>query len=99
MPYSLAPIWIPQGTSMTTPERPEGGPSPTADTAWSYDEAFVRNRGLISSEEQRRLRDCRVAIAGMGGVGGVHLATLARLGVGHFTIADPDEFEIANFNR
>lgn len=35
----------------------------------------------------------------MGGVGGVHLATLARLGVGHFTIADPDCFEVANMNR
>jgi molybdopterin/thiamine biosynthesis adenylyltransferase len=35
----------------------------------------------------------------MGGVGGVHLITLARLGIGKFTIADPDVFEVANFNR
>ncbi len=35
----------------------------------------------------------------MGGVGGVHLMTLARLGIGKFTIADPDTFELANFNR
>jgi molybdopterin/thiamine biosynthesis adenylyltransferase len=35
----------------------------------------------------------------MGGVGGVHMVTLARLGVGKFTIADPDIFEAANFNR
>jgi molybdopterin/thiamine biosynthesis adenylyltransferase len=35
----------------------------------------------------------------MGGVGGVHLITLARLGIGRFTIADPDTFEVANFNR
>ena len=41
----------------------------------------------------------RVAVAGMGGVGGVHLITLARLGVGRFNIADPDTFEVANFNR
>jgi molybdopterin/thiamine biosynthesis adenylyltransferase len=40
-----------------------------------------------------------VAIAGMGGVGGIHLETLARLGIGSFSIADGDEFEIANFNR
>ncbi len=84
---------------MNTAERPEGGPAAAEGLAWSYDEAFARNRGLISSDEQRRLRDSRVAIAGMGGVGGLHLATLARLGVGRFTIADPDTFETANFNR
>ena len=66
---------------------------------WSYDEAFKANRGLISEEEQEKLRNCRVAIAGMGGVGGIHLVTLARLGIGKFTIADPDVFEVANFNR
>lgn len=66
---------------------------------WSYDEAFKRNRGLISEEEQQKLRNSRVAIAGMGGVGGVHLITLARLGIGKFTIADPDVFDVANFNR
>ena len=68
-------------------------------TTWSYAEAFRRNQGLISPEEQERLRTSRVAIAGMGGVGGIHLETLARLGIGRFTIADPDIFEVANFNR
>jgi molybdopterin/thiamine biosynthesis adenylyltransferase len=72
-------------------------PQPVA--TWSYLEAFKRNRGLISESEQQRLRNCRVAIAGMGGVGGIHLATLTRLGIGKFTIADPDSFEVANFNR
>jgi molybdopterin/thiamine biosynthesis adenylyltransferase len=67
--------------------------------AWSYEEAFTRNLGLISPEEQQRLRTSRVAIAGMGGVGGIHLVTLARLGIGRFTIADPDVFEPVNMNR
>jgi molybdopterin/thiamine biosynthesis adenylyltransferase len=40
-----------------------------------------------------------MAIAGMGGVGGIHLITLARLGIGAFHIADPDDFELVNFNR
>ncbi len=66
---------------------------------WSYEEAFCRNQGLITQEEQQKLRRSRVAIAGLGGVGGVHLVTLARLGIGCFTIADPDTFEPANFNR
>lgn len=66
---------------------------------WSYEEAFARNLGLISPKEQQRLRHSHVAIAGMGGVGGIDLVTLARLGIGHFTIADPDVFEPANTNR
>jgi molybdopterin/thiamine biosynthesis adenylyltransferase len=66
---------------------------------WSYQEAFSRHRGLLDGTEQNRLRDSRVAIAGLGGVGGIHLATLARLGIGSFHIADPDRFEAANFNR
>jgi molybdopterin/thiamine biosynthesis adenylyltransferase len=71
-------------------------PSPTS---WCYEEAFARNVGLISPEEQQRLRRTRIAIVGMGGVGGVHAVTFARLGVGAFTIADPDTFAIANTNR
>jgi molybdopterin/thiamine biosynthesis adenylyltransferase len=66
---------------------------------WSYHQAFARHRGLITVGEQERLRHSCVAIAGLGGVGGVHLATLARLGIGNFHIADPDSFEVANFNR
>src|SRR3989338_4152542 len=66
---------------------------------WSYRDAFDRNRGLISVENQEKIRSARVAIAGLGGVGGIYATTLARLGVGHFTIADPDRFEISNTNR
>jgi len=64
-----------------------------------YDLAFDRNLGWITDWEQLALRSKRVAIAGMGGVGGVHLLTLARLGIGAFNIADLDVFEFANFNR
>ena len=40
-----------------------------------------------------------MAIAGLGGVGGSHLLTLTRLGIGRFSISDLDRFELANFNR
>lgn len=66
---------------------------------WTYDKAFGRNAGLISDETQQKLRETKIAIPGMGGVGGVHLITLARLGVGGFSIADGDTFDVANFNR
>src|SRR5688572_19479954 len=64
-----------------------------------YHQAFQRNIGFISEADQQRLRNARIAIAGMGGVGGIHLVTLARLGFGHFNIADPDTYEAANMNR
>jgi molybdopterin/thiamine biosynthesis adenylyltransferase len=66
---------------------------------FSYDAAFERNIGWFTEAEQLTLRGKRIAIAGMGGVGGVHLITLARLGVGAFHIADFDRFSLANFNR
>jgi molybdopterin/thiamine biosynthesis adenylyltransferase len=67
--------------------------------SFGYDTAFSRNIGWVTPEEQQRLRHKRVAIAGGGGVGGVHLLTLARLGIASFHIADFDKFDIANFNR
>jgi len=66
---------------------------------FDYFEAFSRNVGWITQAELRTLREKRVAIAGLGGVGGVHLLTLARLGVGRFSLAEYDRFELANFNR
>ena len=66
---------------------------------FDYNQAFSRNIGWVTEAEQAKLRNSRVAIGGMGGVGGVHLLTLARLGIGRFTIADFDTFDIVNFNR
>jgi len=66
---------------------------------WSYTAAFARNFGFVTEPEQEKLGNARIAIAGLGGVGGRHLLTLTRLGIGKFHIADPDVFEVANFNR
>ena len=71
----------------------------TAQTGFSYEEAFSRNLGWVTPAEQQILRGKRVAIAGLGGVGGIHLLTLVRLGIGIAHIADYDVFELANFNR
>ena len=70
-----------------------------AGRQFAYDEAFSRNLGWVTEAEQGALRHKRVAIAGMGGVGGSHLLTLARLGLGAFNIADFDTFDLVNFNR
>src|SRR5271154_3634725 len=66
---------------------------------FSYGEAFARNLGWFTDYEQQALRGKTIAIAGMGGVGGVHLLTLARLGIANFKIADMDAFDTPNFNR
>lgn len=68
-------------------------------TSFSYEAAFSRNIGWLTTTEQQAIRKRRIAIAGMGGVGGVHLLTLARLGVGSFSLADFDTFALPNFNR
>jgi molybdopterin/thiamine biosynthesis adenylyltransferase len=72
---------------------------PINASSFNYDRAFSRNLGWIGQEELNKLRRSTVAIAGMGGVGGSHLITLVRLGVGSFHIADFDQFDIENFNR
>lgn len=66
---------------------------------FDYARAFSRNIGWVTEEEQAKLRNARVAIAGMGGVGGKHAVTLARLGIGKLVLADFDEFDLHNMNR
>ena len=66
---------------------------------FSYAEAFRRNLGWVTEAEQETLRRKRIAIAGLGGVGGAHLLTLTRMGIGGFHLADFDHFELHNFNR
>lgn len=66
---------------------------------YDYAAAVSRNIGWLTRAEQDRLRRARVAVAGLGGVGGAHVLTLARLGVGALNIADFDRFEVHNFNR
>lgn len=66
---------------------------------FDYFEAFSRNLGFISSEQQARLQQATVAIAGLGGTGGAQVHALSRLGIGGFHLADPDTFELVNFNR
>lgn len=68
-------------------------------TSFDYQKAFSRTLGWVTENELQRLRGARVAIAGLGGVGGSHALTLARLGVGQFNLAEFDHFEVHNFNR
>lgn len=66
---------------------------------FDHAEAFSRTVGWVTEDELRALKGKRVAIGGLGGVGGAHLMTLTRLGVGAFSVADPDVYERTNLNR
>lgn len=68
-------------------------------SAFNYYEAFDRNVGWVTDDELEVLKGKRIAIAGLGGVGGYHLLTLLRLGVERFNLAEMDVVELANFNR
>jgi molybdopterin/thiamine biosynthesis adenylyltransferase/nitroreductase len=84
---------------MELPHHSEGGLSSNNATGFDYRAAFSRNIGWIAEWEQQELRKKTVAIAGMGGVGGQHALTLARLGIGGLHIADLDTFDVPNMNR
>lgn len=71
----------------------------TTPIQFAYDRAFSRNIGWVTLAEQQVLKKARIAIAGLGGVGGAHLLTLCRLGISNFTISDFDEFDVHNINR
>lgn len=64
-----------------------------------YKDSFTRNIGVISEEEQEKLRNARVTVVGAGGVGGITLIQLARMGVGSLHVIDRDVFEASNINR
>ena len=70
-----------------------------APIAFDYSLAYSRNIGWVTEAEQAKLKVARIGIAGMGGVGGAHLLTLARLGISNFNISDFDEFDVHNLNR
>lgn len=64
-----------------------------------YEQSFSRNIGVVTKKEQETIKNTTVAIAGLGGIGGVTVSILARMGINHFKIADIDTFDIQNINR
>lgn len=63
------------------------------------DETFARTELLTGEEGLRRLQRARVAVFGIGGVGGHAAEALARSGVGHFLLVDSDVVSESNLNR
>lgn len=60
---------------------------------------FSRTRLLIGEEAMEKLQSSRVAVFGIGGVGGYVVEALARSGVGSFDLIDDDKVCLTNLNR
>ena len=60
---------------------------------------FSRTQLLIGSEAIHTLRESRVAVFGLGGVGGYTVEALARSGIGSFDLIDNDKVCLTNLNR
>lgn len=60
---------------------------------------FARTRLLIGENALARLAAARVAVFGVGGVGGYAVEALARSGVGALDLVDNDRFSLTNLNR
>ena len=60
---------------------------------------FIRTRLLIGDDALDRLARARVAVFGIGGVGGFCVEALARAGVGALDLYDDDTVSESNLNR
>ena len=62
-------------------------------------EQLSRTAKLIGKENIERLASARVAVFGVGGVGGFTVEALARSGIGHIELIDHDTVALSNLNR
>lgn len=65
----------------------------------NYTKMFDRNIGVLSRDDQEKIRNIKVAIIGCGGMGGISAQIVARTGFGGVLVADPDKFEVVNINN
>ena len=62
-------------------------------------EQFSRTEMLIGKDGIEKLKESKIAIFGIGGVGSYVVESLARAGIGNFILVDNDEVSISNINR
>lgn len=62
-------------------------------------EQYSRTEALIGKEALEKLKKARVAVFGVGGVGGYTIEALARSGVGTLHLIDKDKVSVSNINR
>ncbi len=65
----------------------------------SYEDLTNRNIGLLTEAQQQKIRNTKVAVSGLGGIGSPIAEMLCRLGVERFSLLDHGKFEPTNLNR
>mgnify|MGYP002724470362 CR=1 FL=1 len=63
------------------------------------EDAFQRSAMLLGQESMGKLKNARVAVFGIGGVGGFVVEALVRTGIGEIDIIDSDKVCLSNINR
>jgi len=62
-------------------------------------EIFSRSERLLGQENMEKIKNARVIVFGLGGVGSYAVEALARSGVGHIALVDGDKIAQSNINR
>ncbi len=62
-------------------------------------DTYARTRLLLGDSGMEKLKNAKVAVFGLGGVGGYVVEALARSGVGHLELVDHDTVSLTNINR
>lgn len=60
---------------------------------------YLRTEALFGADKMNKLRNAKVIVFGVGGVGGYTVEALARSGVGRIDVVDPDKVAKSNLNR
>jgi tRNA A37 threonylcarbamoyladenosine dehydratase len=98
-------IWLPGGERVSLAHTDVVGrkverltPVPVKLSA-QRDSSYDREARLLGDAGVDLLAKTKVGVIGAGGVGSVLVELLARLGVGHLVVADPDRIEVENLRR
>lgn len=100
-----ADVWLSDGSRLSLLDATIVGETITrltpqpAKAPVSKHERFDRQVLMFGAAGQQRLGTCHVAIIGLGGIGSILAELLSRLGVGRFTLIDPDLIEESNCSR
>ncbi|MEU7692554.1 HesA/MoeB/ThiF family protein [Microbispora hainanensis] len=98
-------LWLPDGTRTAIPQTRILGrpwrtlyPSPPPSLCRA-DPTYDRQTRLFSDRGQLTLSQLKVTVIGAGGAGSLLIEYLARLGIGHLVIIDPDRIDVTNLPR
>lgn len=97
-------IWLPNGertslTALRVIDRPIRTLYPSRKLALAADAIYHRQTLIFGDAGQEMLKNQKVGVIGAGGVGSLVVEYLARLGVGHILVIDPERIEDSNLSR